>query len=285
MIHSALYWHSATYVPDNAAGTRRPPHEHQLIATAGIEVMNGDEESSMARNDDDNGAELIAKAWAYASPKPAKLLKPLVIGSQKHFECVTFYGRSFGLPVLVNNALRAGVPLGRFADKNETFHTDLSDWVRELAAPSNGVNFELVLELFGLPERPDLDIAEAWESKNPKMIRRIPQRVVVDCCFIALVHVRLHYLLGTVGKEFVQNFTRVVLEAAAQKTSMVEKVFSAELGEVNMVAKKDRILVKVEDLGDEPGEDDGETTQDVVDAMGSSERQLGMGSFGDDDFE
>ena len=248
MTHSSLYWHCATYVP-NAGGSRRPPHEHQLIAVAGIGVKG---------EDDDAGLGLDVDIWALASPKPQKLIRATTISAVDYSEFVTFYGKSFGLPVLAANALKTRTQLGSFG--NKVVHIDLTDVIRDLVAPSNGLTFDSVLELMQLPARPELDILKAWESDESKPKSRIPQRLIIDCCFVALAQVRLRFMLGEVGEQYVENFTQLVLEAAAAKVSMAKKTF-ADLLSVETVPE--------EPEADEPEEEEpeDETTQDVVDAL------------------
>ncbi|KKN43858.1 hypothetical protein LCGC14_0698720 [marine sediment metagenome] len=259
MTHSSLYWHCATYVA-NANGNRRPPHEHQLIAVAGIRVG--------GEGEDDTGQNLIVDVWGLASPKPQKLIRATVANTAPHDEFVTFYGRSFGLPVLAANALKTGVQLG-YIGVNEQ-HQDLTETVRNLIAPSNGLTFDAVLDLMQLPMRPELDILATWESQNPKVKQRIPQRLVIDCCFIALTQVRLRYLVSDVGAEYVRNFTRAVLSAAAAKVPKVKTVFADLLAELAGAPAKVANTNESEedDLDDEP-ETDNETTADVVDSLGS----------------
>lgn len=220
MTTSTLYWHCATYAP-SAGNAFRPPHEHQLIATAGIEVRGEPDEAGLG---------LTADVWAIVSPDPTKPLVRTLKCMQNVYNFVTLYGDHFGLPVLWSTALKHGVPMLGFDDDGFPGRIDLAKEIGRLVAPSNGLTFDNIIDLLEMPLRPELDIVSAWESGTPKMQQRIPKRLIVDCCFVALADARLQLARGNITPEYADNFTRVVLEAAAEKVPMVNKVFTSFLG-------------------------------------------------------
>jgi hypothetical protein len=252
MTHSTVYWHCATHTPSAGTGDYRPPHQHRLIAAAGIEVTGEDDEAGLGLNVD---------VWAIMSPDSIKPLARTLAVAAHHQRFVTLYGSNFGLPVLWSTALRLGVPMiGGLADK----HTDLVREIGALVAPSNGLNFESVVDLLELPLRPDLNVIKTWESEDPILRQRIPKRLIVDCCFVALADIRLRLVQGDVSPEYADNFTRTVLEAANQKVSMVGKTFATFLvpGADAPEQPKKRDLPEAEDP-DDFEEDVDEPTDDL----------------------
>lgn len=220
MTHSTLYWHCATYAPD-ASGGYRPAIEHKLIAVAGIEVE--DDET------DENGSGLTANVWGTMSPDPRKMLHRFSKAFATTNQLVSLYGNNFGLPVMWANAFQTQYPF-RYGTAPEA--VDLAVEIGNLVAPSNGLTFDSILDLMQLPARPDMDIVALWETNNKAKQQRIVKRLIVDCCFIALVDIRLQFAQGTITAQYRDNFTQAVLEAAAEKVANVNKVFSNLLAPV-----------------------------------------------------
>ncbi len=237
MTHS-IYWHCATYAPD-AAGYR-PAIEHKLIALAGIEIF-GEE--------DDNGIGLDTHVWGAMSDNPRKLLRKFNGSIGLHDRPVSLYGSNFGMPVMWANAMRHQYPL-QVNPRSSGMAVDLATEIGNLVAPSNGLTFESILDLMGLPKRPEMDICGLWESGKKNKQQRITKRLIVDCCFIALVDIRLQFACGNVGYHYAQNFTQAVLEAASEKVPNVGRVFRALLNPDENVAN----ATEVEETPTEPEE-------------------------------
>lgn len=235
---STLFWHAATYSPD--AGTFRP--SDQMIAAAGIEVTGTDDES---------GNSLEASAWAIMSKSPVKPLGRTMASLTTTRHIVTMFGDIFGLPLLWSTALKEKVPVP-YLDK--VVHTDVAKDLSDLT--NYTFSFNEILDLMDLPLRPKLNIAEAWDGDDPRVQQRIPQRLIIDCCFIALANVRIAAARGDVTPEYIDNFTQVVLEAAAEKVPMASKTFATFLptpsGEIQEENEPAEVL---EEPSDEPAED------------------------------
>lgn len=216
MAHS-LYWHLATYQTGTAF---RPARDHTLISLAGVEVQDESPES------------FEVSVWALVSRNVNRLIALLDEAVQRNERTVTMYGRHFGCPVVVANCIKQKARPSRVLlqlGNERVLHKDLAEEISRLAAPENNISFDHITDLFDLPIRPpihkDKTIAQIWEEDDKELVRRIPQRLVFDCCCLCVLDSRLRWLNSEVSDQYRDNFEKAVLTAAGDKVGLVAKRF------------------------------------------------------------
>jgi hypothetical protein len=255
MHHSTLYWHCASHV-NTFNNEYRPPHEHKLIACAGIEVKGDSAESA------------TVTVWAILSPNPITPLNATLNRINDHSKLVTLYGTVYGLPVLWNTALKHGIPMPALIDNK---HVDLGVKIGQRIAPNKGTNFDTMLEILGLPPRQELDVIAAWESGDRVQQQEIPKRLVADCCCVALAHLRLSLVDGTCTANDVDILKQKILVAASEKIPTIGKLFANEMDDSDS---------NVEDEDELEEEEEEEEEEDPVTELNFESEELS-----DDDLE
>jgi len=255
MTESRLFWHCATY--SEGGDDWLPAHQHQLIAAAGIEVTGEDDESGLG---------LEANVWAIMSPEPRKTLMRSLRAIYERLNFVTCFGYNFGLPVLNATALRCSLPTGFDETNSVPNHLDVVREISSLVSPDRPLTFNEVLDLLELPLRPDLDVLQLWESGDSDKQQRIPKRLIIDCCFVALMDLRLRLVRGEINQQYADNYARMILEAAAQKVKMVKKVFRSYFEEPEEGEPADKPKPQEEPVEDlEPEEVEASGQDDALD--------------------
>lgn len=210
MSSHSLYWHLATITPHwHGPKMPAPPH-HRLIAVAGIEV----------EHDRENGP-TVKDVWAYMAANTHKVLNRLDAAVGEADRIVGLYSRSFGFPTVYANCLATSYSGDHFVSNvlgDLVPAVDLADDLCRLVAPTQErMTFDEILDFLQLPFRLPLDIAAAWDSETPKVKRKIPMRLIIDCYLVALVEARMQYVVGDWDYDYYDRFTDAVGEAVAAK--------------------------------------------------------------------
>jgi hypothetical protein len=223
----ALYWHLATHAPDADIDFFPPPYMHKLIALGAIE------------EDGDN-----LQVWANVSMDPTKLLDRLEGAVGEAHAVYTFRGNQFGLPVVRSNAIRSNYQAATAIGKIESKlipHYDVSEIINQGLYPSGGcVGMGEMTDIFGLPNRPKLDVRSTWDkvlavkgtddwkAQGPKLFKRLGSKCIVDAVLTALLMARYEFSCGDRTKEETEVFEERVIQTAADKTKMVTKLFGVQ---------------------------------------------------------
>lgn len=155
-------------------------------------------------------------------------------------EIVTFNGRSFDMPVLVNRCLRHGVPFGayfahrdyryRFSDKG---HIDLAEVLTDHGA-SRRPSLDAVARLVGMPGKLDVDGSMVESMHEQGRIDEIQTYCLHDVVQTAFVFLRTQLLMGQVDPDAYRERAGA-LWAELEKDDRVRPVLEA--------ADRDRVLL------------------------------------------
>lgn len=215
MTHS-LYWHLATISDGAPAAGFPPPRFHQPIAIATLRIRN-------------RRAEIQAKV----SGVPDKLLPWFDNELETESHVATLFGENFGWPVLLSTALTHGIPVPeifRMAGVSTDLTTILgSRFFRE------DYSFAELLNAASLPPRAQLDVAAMWDPENKEdravRMKRIAQRLMVDCALIAMLDLRMDLAAGELEEDEYEERHQNIIEATMAKAPVLRRLLEKKENE------------------------------------------------------
>lgn len=159
------------------------------------------------------------KSRAKGDPEAAMLAEFVRFVGREHCHLVTYNGRTFDLPVLINRCLRHGLSFRTyFTDRDYRYrysdfgHVDLADVLAEHGA-SRSPRLETLASTIGLPGSREVDgsmVASLHARGDVEAIRRGCLEDVVQTAFLFL---RFELLRGRIDRESYRERARGLLDA------------------------------------------------------------------------
>jgi hypothetical protein len=199
----------ATYCDPTRVGIKFPePPLHEVIALAFLQVDESGEVKMMSSVREKEGGR-----------KETDLLVPFLTNmARSRYPLSTFQAQAFVLPVLLHRAVKYGMVLPTQVQEVEDI------------APNN--SFNDIFQSIGLPERPMLDVKEAYEKGNGIYVRR---RLEIDVLGLALVRMRWAVAKGDLSEESHRIITPLLLKRCRER--------SRRMGEFIEMVDKEMLLL------------------------------------------
>jgi len=209
-----------------------PPTHHGIVALA---VLWLDPDLSTKRMGVFGGADEAKRGPA----REARLLADFVrfVGKQ-HCHLVTYNGRSFDLPVLINRCLKHGVSFpAYFSDRDYRYrysdlgHLDLADALTEHGA-TRRPSLAAAAQLMGLPGKLGVDGSMIASLYDRGEIETIEAHCLADVVQTAFLLLRYELLRGRLDRATYQERATALWEAAQEDARVADVLDLADADQV-----------------------------------------------------